>query len=408
MSTISLRGVSKVFGDDDDRARELLEEGRSRDEILRDTGYVVAVRDVSLEISEGEIFVVMGLSGSGKSTLIRCINRLHSVTAGQVFIDDEDVTAASMDRVREIRRDKLAMVFQHFGLFPHRTVGENVEYGLKMQGMGRDERRTRAEAALDRVGLTGWSDRSPRALSGGMQQRVGLARALAANADILLMDEAFSALDPLIRREMQDDLLALQAELGKTVVFITHDLNEALKLGDRTAIMRDGEVVQVGTADEIVADPATEYVLEFTRDVDRSRVLTLESVMRQPETLVAGRDTVRTASARMRATDADYMVLVDDRRRPLGLVLQEAVGPAMQDGVNDLTSVVRKDFASFTPDQQLIDTYDRVNEGHCIVVVNGDGRLVGVAEHLDILSSLAPPPSTEQQRGALHTAAAGK
>lgn len=390
MSTIRLRNVSKVFGDDSHKARALLQEGRSRDEILAETGYVVAVRDVNLDIADGEIFVVMGLSGSGKSTLIRCINRLHPVTTGEVLIDGEDIVSVSTDRLRELRRSKLAMVFQHFGLFPHRTVQENVEYGLKMQKMDADERRARSETALEQVGLEGWGNRRPRDLSGGMQQRVGLARALATDADVLLMDEAFSALDPLIRREMQDDLLTLQRDLGKTIVFITHDLNEALKLGDHTAIMRDGQVVQVGTADEIVSEPSTEYVLEFTRDVDRSRVLTVGSIMRQSDTLVQGRDTVRTASARMRASDSDYMVLVDSNRQPLGLVLEEHVGPAMQRGVNDLGDVVSDSFVSCSTNDLLIDTYDSAIKGHCIVVVDEHGQLAGVAEHLDILSSLAP------------------
>ena len=313
------------------------------------------------------------------------------------MIDDEDIVSASTDRLRELRRSKLAMVFQHFGLFPHRTVQENVEYGLKMQKVGADERRSRAETALDQVGLGGWGDRRPGDLSGGMQQRVGLARALATDADVLLMDEAFSALDPLIRREMQDDLLSLQRDLGKTIVFITHDLNEALKLGDHTAIMRDGQVVQVGTADEIVSEPSNEYVLEFTRDVDRSRVLSIRSVMRQPDTLTAGKDTVRTASARMRAIDADYMVLVDADRRPLGIVIEEEVGPALQRGANELSDIVSDSFVSCSADDLLIDTYEYVTDGHCIVAVDERGRLAGVAEHLDILSSLAPAtaPSVE-------------
>jgi len=332
----------------------------------------------------------MGLSGSGKSTLIRCINRLHPVTTGEVLIDEEDIVLASTDRLRDLRRSKLAMVFQHFGLFSHRTVQENVEYGLKMQQVGADERRARAEVALQQVGLDGWGERRPGELSGGMQQRVGLARALATDADVLLMDEAFSALDPLIRREMQDDLLDLQRDLGKTIVFITHDLNEALKLGDHTAIMRDGQVVQVGTADEIVSEPSNEYVLEFTRDVDRSRVLSIRSVMRQPDTLTVGRDTVRTASARMRAIDADYMVLVDADRRPLGIVFEEAVGPALQRGANDLGDVVSDAFVSCSADDLLIDIYQYVTDGHGIVAIDERGRLAGVAEHLDILSSLAP------------------
>jgi len=391
MPRIEARHITKVFGDAPERALDLVKQGKSKDEILRETGQVVGVLDVSFTVEPGEIFVVMGLSGSGKSTLIRCLNRLHEPTSGELLIDGEDILTASDARLRELRRKTFSMVFQHFGLFPHRTVLENVEYGLKMQDVPRDERRRRAHESLDLVGLTGWGDRKPGDLSGGMQQRVGLARALATDADILLMDEAFSALDPLIRRDLQDQLLQIQRDLGKTIVFITHDLNEALKLGDHTAIMRDGRVVQIGTAEEIVAEPKNNYVLEFTRDVDRGRVLSVSSVMRPPDTLLEGRDTVKTAVARMAATDNDFMMLIDRERKPIGMVLEEDIVKAARQGEDALKPLVTTDYGIVSPDDILMDIYETATAGHCLVAVDDRGRLVGVAQQVDLLASLAPP-----------------
>ncbi len=255
--------------------------GVPRDEILRETGNTVAVRDVSFAIAPGETFVVMGLSGSGKSTLVRCIARLTEVTSGTVWIGERDLTAMSDDELRAVRRTDMSMVFQHFGLFPHRRVIDNVAYGLEIQGVPREERHERAERVLEVVGLAGWGDHYPQQLSGGMQQRVGLGRALAVEPHVMFFDEPFSALDPLIRREMQDELLRLQAELHRTIMFITHDFDEAIKLGDRIAIMKDGAFDQVGTALELLSDPATDYVREFTEDVSRTKVLTAGSVMKR-------------------------------------------------------------------------------------------------------------------------------
>ncbi|MEZ4638125.1 MAG: glycine betaine/L-proline ABC transporter ATP-binding protein [Caldilineaceae bacterium] len=249
----------------------MMKAGASKDEVLAETGHVIGVNNVSFDVEEGEVFVVMGLSGSGKSTLIRCLNRLHEPTDGHIYLDGEDILKANKQQLEQIRRTKMAMVFQHFGLFPHRTVGDNVAYGLKVRGMSPEERRQKAEEALALVGLAEWIDHYPDNLSGGMQQRVGLARALATDADILLMDEAFSALDPLIRRQMQDELMQLQERLHKTIIFITHDLNEALRIGNRVAVMRDGEIVQIGTPTEIITQPSEEYVAKFMADVDQSR-----------------------------------------------------------------------------------------------------------------------------------------
>jgi glycine betaine/proline transport system ATP-binding protein len=268
----------KVFGRRPDEAVERLRRGADREE-LRADGTTAAVIDASFRVRAGEIFVVMGLSGSGKSTLLRMLNGLLEPTAGSVRFDGQDLTALSDGRLRELRSRKISMVFQHFALFPHRSVRDNAAYGLEVQGVPRAERERRADEALALCGLAGWEASWPDELSGGMQQRVGLARALATDADLLLMDESFSALDPLIRRDMQDQLLELQKTLRKTIVFITHDLNEAMRLGDRIAVMRDGRIVQTGTAEDILVRPADDYVASFTRDVDRSKVLTAAAVM---------------------------------------------------------------------------------------------------------------------------------
>ncbi|MEU7027445.1 glycine betaine/L-proline ABC transporter ATP-binding protein [Streptomyces sp. NPDC014779] len=279
MSRLQADHLFKVFGRRPDEAvRKLAEAGADRD-ALRADGTTAAVIDASFTVESGQIFVVMGLSGSGKSTLLRMLNGLLAPTAGRVLFDGRDLTALSPRELREVRSKKISMVFQHFALFPHRSVLENAAYGLEVQGVPRAEREKRAAEALELCGLAGWEKSWPDELSGGMQQRVGLARALATDADLLLMDESFSALDPLIRRDMQDQLLVLQRKLKKTIVFITHDLNEAMRLGDRIAVMRDGRIVQLGTAEDILVRPANDYVASFIQDVDRTRVLTAAAVM---------------------------------------------------------------------------------------------------------------------------------
>lgn len=279
MSTVQLRKIWKIFGPNPEYVFNSMDHAASRSEILSETGHVVAVRDVTFDVAMGEIFVVMGLSGSGKSTLVRCLSRLIEPTAGQVLINQVDVTAMNADELRHLRRYTVSMIFQRFGLFPHRRLIDNVAYGLEVRGVDVNERHRKAYEILRLVGLEGWEDRYPHELSGGMQQRVGLARALAVDPEIMLCDEPFSALDPLIRRDMQDELLKLQQALQKTIIFITHDFLEAIKLGDRIAIMKDGRIVQIGTAQQIVADPVNDYVRDFTQDVPRAKVLTAESVM---------------------------------------------------------------------------------------------------------------------------------
>jgi len=278
--TVSCRNVWKVYGPKADRIVDSPDALLPRAELLEKTGCVAAVRDVSFDVAPGEVFVVMGLSGSGKSTLVRMLNRIHDPTAGEILVEGRDVMAMSDEELRELRRTKISMVFQHFGLLPHRRIVDNVAFGLEIQGIPKEERVRRSAEVLEVVGLAGWGDRFPDELSGGMQQRVGLARALATDPQIMLFDEPFSALDPLIRRDMQNEVRRLQNEMKKTMIFITHDLAEALKLGDTIAIMKDGEFVQVGTPEEVVAHPADDYVADFTKDVPRAHVLTARAIMR--------------------------------------------------------------------------------------------------------------------------------
>lgn len=330
--TVACRGVWKVYGPRAERIIGSSDADLPRGELLAKTGCVAAVRDISFDVAPGEVFVVMGLSGSGKSTLVRMINRIHDPTAGQVLIDGEDIMGLDAERLREVRRRKISMVFQHFGLLPHRRIVDNVAFGLEVQGVDKHERLTRAEEVLSSVGLGGWGNSFPDELSGGMQQRVGLARALANDPEILLFDEPFSALDPLIRRDMQEQVLHLQRALRKTMIFITHDLAEALKLGDRIAIMKDGVFVQVGTPEEVVAHPADPYVADFTRDVPRAHVLTARSIMRA----VNGDSPKDGATIDVDAVVQDLIPVFVESDRPLRVVDGDRVV-----GVVDRADVMR-------------------------------------------------------------------
>jgi glycine betaine/proline transport system ATP-binding protein len=379
---VTLEHLYKIFGDEPDRALELAREGLDKDEIFRRTGSVVAVDDVSFSVGKGEIFVVMGLSGSGKSTLIRCINRLIEPTRGRVLLDGEDVTAASPAELRQIRLKRMAMVFQHFALLPHKTVAENVEYGLKVRRVGRRERREKALASLQRVGLDAWADSYPGSLSGGMQQRVGLARGLAVDPEVLLMDEPFSALDPLIRRDIQDELLALQAEIKTTIVFITHDLQEALKLGDHVAIMKEGRFVQSGTPQEIVTAPAEDYVFEFTKDVDRSRVLTFDDV-KQPATKVAPDQAV--AQIRQQLADALAFV-VDEAGRPIGVIDKGRLDSASDQ--HKASSLMETDFGQIEAGRHIFEAFDLMRSARPLAVVGQAGELVGMFNPPDVFTHL--------------------
>jgi len=339
---IEVEDLSKVFGPDPESIVPLLREGVSKDDILARTGHTVGLRDISLRVERGETFVVMGLSGSGKSTLVRCLNRLIDPTTGHVRLDGEDVLALGPRGLRDMRRHKMGMVFQRFGLLPHRTVLANVTFGLRVQGVGLAERRERANAWIERVGLAGYEQALPRELSGGMQQRVGLARALCTNPEVLLMDEAFSALDPLIRREMQGELVRLQQELSKTIVFITHDLDEALRLGDRVAVLKDGFLVQVGTPVEIVTRPADDYVRAFVEDVDRSRVLRARDALK----FAAPRATERVEEARGRidanATLGEALAVIADGGGPVAVMGRNDRVLGVLDGTTALRALTER------------------------------------------------------------------
>ena len=331
---IAASGVWKIFGANAEQVLDTHDRSKSRDEIQEETGHVVAVKDVDFEVRRGECFVVMGLSGSGKSTLLRTLTRLIEPTGGSITIDGHDVRDLSQRELRDLRRSKVAMVFQHFGLFPHRSVIDNIAYGLEVRGMGKIKRTEKAEEILDLVGLSGWGERFPRELSGGMQQRVGLARAMAMDPEILFFDEPFSALDPLIRREMQDELLDLQAKLQKTMVFITHDFLEAIKMGDHIAIMKDGEIVQIGTPEEIVAAPVDDYVRDFTEDGPRYKVLSVGRVMRPASKGLSAKGGVRSGakieSAINQVADTDSPVAVlDEAEEIVGEIDREIIMRAM-------------------------------------------------------------------------------
>jgi len=332
---IVCNNIWKLFGAHPERTLATLDPSLSREAVKEQTGHVVAVKDVSFQIEQGECFVVMGLSGSGKSTLVRCISRLIEPTGGEVLIDGADVTKMSQKELLDLRRRKMAMVFQHFGLFPHRKVIDNISYGLEVRGMNKADRTEKAMEVLELVGLGGWEDCYPRELSGGMQQRVGLARAMAVDPEILIFDEPFSALDPLIRREMQDELLGLQSKLKKTMVFITHDFLEAIKMGDHIAIMKDGEISQIGTAEEIVAHPVNKYVRDFTEDVPRYKVLSAGKVMRKANGAIAkGAEPVnlkaKIDSLITRVADSDTPVpVVDDAGNKVGEIDRSIILHAM-------------------------------------------------------------------------------
>lgn len=389
MTGLRVEGVYKVFGRRPEQAVRRLREGAGRDDVKQ--WGTAAVIDANLEIASGETFVVMGLSGSGKSTLIRMLNGLWKPTAGRVLLGDDDLSAVSAAQLREIRQRKVSMVFQHFALLPHRTVLDNAAYPLALQGIAKDERNTRAREALGMVGLDQWADHLPHELSGGMRQRVGLARALAADTDILLMDEAFSALDPLIRREMQDQLLELQQKLGKTIVFITHDLNEAMYLGDRIAVMRDGRIVQVGTSEQILSDPADDYVAQFVADVDRTRVLTAASVMRRPAAVASLTAGPRLALRTMREQQVAAAYVVDRARRLQGIIRDEDAVQATRAGAETLVGRVDTSLSSVSADTPLADVFAPAAESPLPVPVTDDqGRLVGVIPRVTLLEAMVP------------------
>lgn len=371
-----------------------LDAGKSRSD-LQNLG-TAAVIDANFEVKHGEIFVVMGLSGSGKSTLIRMLNGLNPITRGSVKIYGTEVNGLEGDSLRELRRDRMSMVFQHFALLPHRSVIDNVAYGLEIGGVKEAERKERAQKWIDRVGLSGWEDNLPGELSGGMQQRVGLARAFTADNEILLMDEAFSALDPLIRREMQELLVELQEELEKTIIFITHDLNEAMFVGDRIAVMRGGEIVQVGTPNDILTDPANDYVAKFVQDVDRAKVLTAADVMEDPRAVVRASSGPRGALRVMRDLQTPTVFVVTHGRKVVGYVEDQDVLRAVRAGNTDISSILKPLPATASLDQYIADLFEiTIHSRLPIAVVGENDRLLGVIPRITLLAALANSDAKE-------------
>lgn len=388
MPIIEVKELTKIFGRDPKRAIPLLDKGWSKEKIFEETRLTVGVNQASFSIEAGEIFVIMGLSGSGKSTLVRLLNRLIEPTSGQVLINGQDIVTLSQEKLREVRRKNISMVFQNFALFPHRTVLENVELGMEIQGMPKKEREEKARKALELVGLKGREHSRPRELSGGMQQRVGIARGLANDPDVLLMDEAFSALDPLIRKEMQDELIELQSKMRKTIVFITHDLDEALRIGDRIALMKDGVVVQIGTPEEIMTNPANEYVERFVEDVDLSKVLTASHVMKRPETITLERGP-RVALQFMRDTGVSNLYVVDSSRKLLGAITAEDAMNAVKEG-KKLKDILITDVLTASPDTIINELFDRVGSTKIpVAVVDETNKLLGIIIRGSVLAALS-------------------
>lgn len=388
MAIIEAKKLTKIFGHDPNRAFPLLEKGWNKEKILAETKLTVGVNQASFAIEEGQIFVIMGLSGSGKSTLVRLLNRLIEPTAGQLLFSGQDVMKMTQVELRQFRRRNIGMVFQKFALFPHRTVIQNVEYGLEIQGVEKKKRREMAMESLELVGLKGWADSYPDQLSGGMQQRVGLARGLANDPDILLMDEAFSALDPLIRKDMQDELLELQAKMKKTIVFITHDLDEALRIGDQIAIMKDGSIAQIGSPEEILIQPANKYVERFVEDVDLSKVLTAAHAMDKAETITLDKGP-RVALQFMKDRGVSSLYVVDKSMKLLGLVSAEDASRAVKEELL-LADILQKEVPITAPEAMLHELFELMAGSRLPVAVTDEsGRLHGVVIKGAVLAALA-------------------
>ncbi|HFK6333650.1 TPA: glycine betaine/L-proline ABC transporter ATP-binding protein [Listeria monocytogenes] len=389
MSKIKVEELTKIFGKKASKASSLLSQGKSKTDILKETGATIGVNKASFSVEEGEIFVIMGLSGSGKSTLVRLLNRLIEPTSGKIWLDGKELSSLNKKELLEVRRKSMSMVFQNFGLFPNRTINRNVEYGLEIQGMDKEEREKNEAESLALVGLAGYGDQYPSQLSGGMQQRVGLARALANNPDILLMDEAFSALDPLNRKDMQDQLLDLQDKMKKTIIFITHDLDEALRIGDHIMIMRDGSVVQTGSPEEILAHPANEYVEKFIEDVDRSKVYTASNVMIRPEIVNFEKDGPRVALKRMREAGTSSVFVVKRNRELVGIVHAAEVSKLVKENITSLETALHRDVPTTGLDTPLAEIMDTISTTTIPIAVTEDGKLKGIIIRGSVLAALS-------------------
>lgn len=386
---IFCENVWKIYGPNPESVLEMANNGISKQEVLEETGHVIAVKNASFEVKENEAFVIMGLSGSGKSTLVRLINRLIESTTGTITVDGSDVAQMDDNQLRELRRHKLSMVFQNFGLLPHRNVQDNVAFGLEIRNEHGDERQEKVLQALDLVGLKGWEKSRIHELSGGMQQRVGLARAFASDPEIILMDEPFSALDPLIRRQMQDEFITLRARMQRTVVFITHDLDEALKLGDRIAIMKDGEIVQIGTPQEIVTQPADDYVSEFVKDVPLGSVLPVTSIMEEAPVVVMGDDTIEKTLEEMKEAKATVAYITESDGKLIGFTTMEKVISSVRNGESKAREIAQDDCPSTNADTPSEECLPLVAEGNMPVAILDDKRrLLGVVNRANLISSL--------------------
>ncbi|EJR30465.1 MULTISPECIES: quaternary amine ABC transporter ATP-binding protein [Bacillus] len=385
---LRVENVTKVFGKNPSKGIALLEEGKSKAAILKETGMNIGVKQAKFDVYAGEIFVIMGLSGSGKSTLVRMLNQLIKPTSGHIYIDGEDIATMGKESLRKVRRNKMSMVFQKFALFPHRTVLQNVAYGLEIQKVSKEERETKALESLKLVGLENNKDSYPEQLSGGMQQRVGIARALTNNPDVLLMDESFSALDPIIRKEMQNELLELQDKMKKTIIFITHDLDEALRIGDRIALMKDGEIVQIGTPEEIMVSPANEFVEQFVADVNLGKVLTSESIMKRPETLLIDRGP-RVALQIMKNASVSSVYVVNKKHEFLGVLTADNASKAVKRQV-PIADLLVTDIPPVYLDTLLEEMYIKMVKAKLpLPVLDDKHRLRGIIKRESIIQALA-------------------
>lgn len=376
---VEVKNVFKIFGHNPQKLlQEIKQEKSSKEKVLKDTGHTIGLKNINMSVNEGEIFVVMGLSGSGKSTLIRCINRLIQPTEGEIYIDGQNILTMDNKKLTLLRRNKISMVFQSFALLPHKTVMDNVAFGLELQSVKKEERRKRAKEMLDIVGLSEYAESMPSELSGGMQQRVGLARALCTAPEILLMDEAFSALDPLIRTEMQDELINLQQSMKKTIIFITHDLDEALKIGDRIAIMKDGEIVQTGTPEDILKDPADDYVKEFTQNVNRAKVMTASSVMKKKEYLIVPKEGLRTAIKKMQDSSISSLFVTDKDTILKGIITIDQALELYKTKSENLEEIIIKDINTASPNTKIEDILPMFLTSPFPVAVTENGRFLGI------------------------------
>lgn len=394
---VDVKGLWKIFGKESKKVLKSKYRDRSKEEILEKTGAVLALRDVNFEVKKGELFVLMGLSGSGKSTLARTFLRLINPTAGTIRIGGEDVTKMNREELQNFRRHRISMVFQHYGLFPHYTVLQNAAYGLKARGDSKEDREEAARVALETVGLAGWEEYYPHNLSGGMQQRVGLARALATEPDLLLMDEPFSGLDPLIRRQMQDELVELQDKLHKTIIFVTHDLHEALKLGDRIAIMRNGEIIQLGTPEDVVTHPADDYVREFVQDASPAKVLTTEHVMEDPEVLLYAWEGPKTARKILKDNKREWAFMVNKKREFLGVVTIDALDKSPDTTLEDFVKNFGEDIPTCRTGMYLEELFPIAAETkYPIPVLDEQNHLLGVVRPRSIFDHLTTDAGEEE------------